>query len=273
MSLVRMALNLLLGALALYVVLLVGLYALQRRIIFLPDRTRPDPVAAGVPEVRVVPIATADGLTLYAWTVPPAVPDGFVVLYLHGNGGNVGNRAGRIQRFMAAGWGVLMPEYRGYGGNPGSPSEAGLLEDARAAFATLRRMGVPPARTLLWGESLGTALAVRLATEADVAAVLLESPYTSMADLARLRYPFVPVDRLLKDRFESLSRIGAVRAPVLVMHGAHDTIVPPAMGRAMHAAAKGPAELWLAPDAGHNDLATFGAVEAAVGFVDRVTGR
>jgi uncharacterized protein len=262
-----------LAAVLLYLAVVGGLYLFQRRLIFIPDRTRPNPAAAGVPEAREIGITTADKLTLLGWTVPPARPDGFVVLYLHGNAGNIGSRAGRIRRFTALGWGVLMAEYRGYGGNPGTPSDAGLMLDAQGALAALRGMGVSPARTLLWGESLGTSLAVRLPSRNEVAAVLLESPYTSMADLARRSYGFVPVDLLLRDRFESLSVIGAVHAPVLVMQGGRDAIVPPAMGRTLKAASGGPTELFLAPEAGHNDLASFGAIEAAAAFVARHAGR
>jgi fermentation-respiration switch protein FrsA (DUF1100 family) len=130
-------------------------------------------------------------------------------------------------------------------------------------------MGVPPRRIILWGESLGTSLAARLATRVDFAALILESPFTSVADLARRSYPFVPVDLLLKDRFESLSFIGNVSAPILILQGGRDGIVPPEMGQEMKMAARAPAELWVAPEAGHNDLASFGAIEAAADFVAR----
>jgi fermentation-respiration switch protein FrsA (DUF1100 family) len=123
---------------------------------------------------------------------------------------------------------------------------------------------------LLWGESLGSGIAVRLASEQPVAALLLEAPYTSIADMARLRYPFVPVDRLLLDRFDSLRVIGGVRAPILVMHGAHDRIIPVAMGRAVFQAARDPKQLWIANEAGHLDMVEAGAVEAAGDFVDRM---
>ena len=191
------------------------------------------------------------------------------MLYLHGNGGNIAFRAARLQRFAQLGWGALMPEYRGYGGNPGVPSEAGLAMDARAALDALGRMGVAPERMLLWGESLGSGVAVRLAAERPVAALLLESPFTSVAALACRRFPFVPVGVLLEDPLDALSRIASVRTPLLVMQGDRDDVVPPEMGRALHAAAAEPKELWHAPDAGHNDLAPFGAVETAAAFVRR----
>jgi fermentation-respiration switch protein FrsA (DUF1100 family) len=193
-----------------------------------------------------------------------------VVLYLHGNAGHIGHRAFRLEVFGRLGWGALLLEYRGYGGNPGRPSEWGLTTDARAGLAALLAMGIPPSRIVLYGESLGSGLAARLATEQAVRAVLLESPYTSITDIARSRYPLLPVRWLLLDRFDSLRVIGAARAPVLVMHGARDQIVPVAMGRAVYAAAPEPKELWIAPHAGHVDLVEAGAMDAAADFVARM---
>jgi fermentation-respiration switch protein FrsA (DUF1100 family) len=222
-----------------------------------------------VPGALAVTVRTADGLDLLAWQVPPDRETQPVVLYLHGNGGNIGHRAARLDRMSSFGWGVLLLEYRGYGGNAGEPSEAGLIEDARSGYAALRMLGVPARRILLWSESLGSGLAVRLAAETDVGAVLLESPYTSIAALAQLRFPFVPVGWLLRDRFDLIDRIGAVHAPVLVMTEGRDTIVPPEKGRAVAAAAGEPKEFWWAPEAGHNDLADAGAMGAARMFVQR----
>ena len=255
------------AAAVLYAIVVAGLYTVQRRLLYIPDINAPDPVRAGVANVTVIHIPTADGLSLVAWYVPPANPNGFTVLLLHGNAGNIANRAGRLRTMYQIGWGVLLLEYRGYGGNPGSPSEAGLVLDARAGLAELHRRGVPPDRVLLWGESLGTGLAVRLASENQVAAVLLDAPYTSIADAAQRQYPYVPVRLLLKDRFESLSRIPKVAAPILVMQGSADRLVPPAMGRALMAAAQVPTKLWVAEGAGHEDLGPYGALEAAAAFV------
>ncbi len=251
---------------------LTALYLMQRRFIYLPDRRTPDPAASGVPNVVVGRIRTADGLSLLAWYAPPARSDGCVVVYLHGNGGHIGYRAERLLRFTALGWGVLLPEYRGYGGNPGTPSEAGLWRDTQAALAQVRAMGVPPKRILLWGESLGTGLAVRLGAENEVAALLLESPYTSLVAMGRRQFPWAPVGLLLQDRFDSLARIGAVKAPILVMQGDRDRLVPPAMGQRLLAAAHAPAQLWHAREAGHNDLDRHGMIEAAAAFVASACG-
>jgi fermentation-respiration switch protein FrsA (DUF1100 family) len=266
-------LALLIGAKALivfYGLVVVAMFMSQRRMLFRPDRTPPDLARARVPGVRQLTVTPADGLALLAWYMPPAREGGHVVLYLHGNAGHIGHRAYRLGPFQQLGWGVLLLEYRGYGGNPGRPSEAGLLTDARAGLTALRAMGFAPSGILLWGESLGSGLAVRLAIEQPVAAVLLEAPYTSITDIARSRFPFLPVTWLLLDRFDSLRVIGDVHAPVLVMHGARDRIVPVAMGRAIHEHAPEPKELWIAPHAGHIDLVEAGAVEAAGDFISRM---
>jgi fermentation-respiration switch protein FrsA (DUF1100 family) len=253
--------------LATYILVLVCLFTFQRRLLFVPDTTAPDPVRLGLTDVAVLHIPTEDGLSLIAWHVPPADPNGFTVLLLHGNAGNIGHRANRLRRMREIGWGVLLLEYRGYGGNAGSPTEDGLTLDANAGLTELRRRGVPAERTLLWGESLGTGLAIRLAAENPVAAVLLDAPYTSIVDAAQGQYPYVPVRPLLKDKFDSLSRIAAIQAPILVMQGSADRLVPPAMGRALMQAASAPTELWVAEGAGHEDLGPYGAIEAAAAFV------
>lgn len=241
----------------------------QRRFLYFPDAHRPNLSSAGVADARAVTVHTQDGLDLLAWSAPPADDAQPVVLYLHGNGGNIGDRASRFAHLSSFGWGVLLLEYRGFGGNPGTPTEAGLHEDAKAAYASLRMFGIPPRRILLWGESLGTGIAVRLATEVEVGAVLLESPYTSITAVGQKQFPFVPVSWLLRDRFDLIGRVAAVHAPVLVMTGGQDNVIPPAMGRAVFAAANDPKVSWLAPDAGHNDLAEAGAIDVAKSFVGR----
>jgi fermentation-respiration switch protein FrsA (DUF1100 family) len=251
-----------------YVALCAGLYLLQRRFIFPAGGGRPDPLAYGVPEVRVLTVRTADGLDLNAWYLPPARPDGAVALFLHGNGGTIGGRAARVPQFAAAGWGVLLLDYRGYGGNPGSPSEEGLALDARAAYDALLGLGIAPGCIVVWGESLGTAPAVRLAREAKVAAVVLEAPFTSMTEMARRTYPFVPVAALLKDRFDTLGRIGGLGVPLFIEHGERDGLVPVAMGERLFRAAGTPARaIRRIAGAGHDDLFEFGAVAAGVAFV------
>lgn len=252
------------------VVVLGALWLWQDRLIYFPDRTRPDPARAGLQGLEVLTLPTADGLTLLGWWLPPADPRQPVLLYLHGNGGNLGDRAPRLHAIQALGWGVLMVEWRGYGGNPGRPSEAGLVLDARAGLAALAERGVATAQRVLWGESLGTGVAVRLVAEQPdaAAAILLESPYTSLLDLAALHYPMLPARWLLRDRYDSGARIGAIRLPILIMVGALDRVVPASMGRRLAADAPR-AELWEAPAGGHDDLRAHGMLDAAAAFLER----
>lgn len=248
--------------------LALGLLALmQRRLLYVPDRVRPDIAVTGVGSAETVTVRTADGLDLTAWWAPPAAAADPVVLYLHGNGGTVGNRAHRFAQLHRFGWGVLMPDYRGFGGNPGKPAETGLSEDASAAYATLAARGIVAGRIVLWGESLGTGIAVRLAAREPVGAVVLESPFTSVAAIARARYWWAPVDWLMLDRFDLIGRIRQVRAPLLVLTGGRDDVVPPAMGRAVFAAANEPKQFWFAPEADHNNLGEAGAFDIVRAFV------
>jgi uncharacterized protein len=260
------------SALAAYGGIVAVLFLLQRRLLYHPGRFRPmlaDLAALGVGEVR---LATRDGLDLLAWYLPPRVGRP-VIAYFHGNGGNIGYRAERLRRFAGEGFGVLLAEYRGYGGNPGAPSESGLFADGEAALDFLAREGIGPDRIVLWGESLGSGVAVYLAARRDVAALVLEAPFTSVAAAAQHHYPFVPAALLMRDRFDSLSRIAAVRAQLLVLHGERDRVVPAPMGKALLAAATAPKEGWFSPEAGHDNLARFGALEAAISFIARRVGR
>ena len=206
-------------AVAGYLTVVAGLYLCQRQLLYHPDRARPVLGTLARLGVREVAVPTADGLSLLAWYLP-ATGERPVLVYFHGNGGHIGYRADRIERFAREGYGALMLEYRGYGGNPGMPSEAGLFEDAAAALRFVAAQGAPGHRIVLYGESLGTGVTVHVATSHAVGAVVLESPYTSIAAAAQYHYPFIPAAWLVSDRYDSLSRIGQVRAPVLMLHGA-----------------------------------------------------
>jgi len=251
-----------------YLAILLFMFAFQRQLLYFPDRAHP--LLAGLPQlgVREVTLRTEDGLALLAWYLPPGEGRP-AIAYLHGNGGNIAYRADRLMRLARDGYGVLMAEYRGYGGNPGSPSEAGLVADGVAALDYLRRQGLPDERLVLYGESLGSAVAVHLAAAQPVAALILESPFTSIAAVAQHHYPFVPARRLVWDRFDALAEIGRVTAPVLFLQGGRDAVVPIQFGRALFDAAAAPKERWFAPDAGHEDLFRFGAFDAVSDFIER----
>jgi len=210
-----------------------ALWAGQERLIFLPDaRTLTAPAGWERPTLQ-----TADGLELAFLVAPPQEPAGVVILHFHGNGGNAADRAGVGNQLQRAGFGVVLTGYRGFGGNPGRPSEEAFAADARA-YLEWTRARFPAARIALWGESLGSGVVTRLAEgRGDIVAIVLESPFTSVRDLAAGMYPWLPINTLLRHPFESLSRLPAVRAPLLVLTAEQDGITPVAHARAMAAGA------------------------------------
>jgi uncharacterized protein len=254
-----------------YVLIVGGLFLGQRSLLYVPDRQHPPLGALAELGVREVTLTTADGLSLLSWYRPP--PDGAPVLvYFHGNGGHLGYRTKRMTRFAQEGLGALMVEYRGYGGNPGTPTEPGFYADADAAFEFLSKQGVASNRLVIYGESLGSAVAVHAAAGRKIAALVLEAPFTTLAEAAFYHYPFLPVSLLLWDRFDSLSVIRHVEAPILILQGERDRVVPIRLGRALLAAAHEPKEGWFSPEAGHNDLSRFGALDAMFDFLARRAG-
>jgi fermentation-respiration switch protein FrsA (DUF1100 family) len=258
---------LLLAALA-YLAVCTGMYVFQRRLMYHGGSQRPV-APEGVAERT---LHTRDGLDLLAWYLAPA-PGRPVVLLLHGNAGNLNHRIPRLAPLAARGWGALFVEYRGFGGNPGAPSEEGLHLDALAGYEALAGLGIPADRIVIWGESLGTAVASRLATEKPAAALVLESPFTSMLDMGRRIYPYLPVGLLLKDRFDTLARIGGIRMPLLVVNGALDTLVPPAMGtRLLEASGAAAKALRTLPRSGHNEMVEEGVMQVGIDFLARRFG-
>lgn len=243
-----------------------ALWAGQERLIFLPD---PRPLATPPGWERPV-LRTADGLDL-AFLVAPPPPGGVVVLHFHGNGGNAGDRAGLGEALRRAGLGVVLAEYRGYGGNPGRPGEEALAADARAKLAWTRAR-FPGHPVALWGESLGSGVVARLAeAETGIAAMVLESPFTSVAELAAGMYPWLPTDALLRHRFESLSRLPGIAAPILVVASEQDRITPADHAHRMAEGARD-GRLVLLPGGAHpailNDAGGEG-LRAALAFLHR----
>ncbi|WP_214369512.1 alpha/beta hydrolase [Pseudonocardia sp. H11422] len=229
-------------------------WGFQRRLIYLPAGDVP-PVTDVLPGAHEVELETEDGLTLRAWLLPALGPDrARTVLVAPGNAGSRADRAPLARRLAADGYGVLLLEYRGYGGNPGSPTEEGLAADARAAHRYLvDRRGLLPEQVLLLGESLGAAVVTRLATERPVGGLVLRSPFTSLADVAARHYPFLPVRALLRDRYEVRERVRDVRVSTAVVLGERDEIVPAEQSRAVASAAPLPAGTTEVRGAGHND--------------------
>jgi uncharacterized protein len=226
-------------------------WGLQRRLIYFPSPGPVPPATAVSPTGRDVVLETDDGIRLGAWYFPGR---GGAMLVCNGNAGDRSMRAGLAVAFNRAGFSVLLFDYRGYGGNPGDPSEDGLAADARAAQQWLARQpDVDPRRIAYFGESLGAAVAVGLAVQSPPAALVLRSPFTSLPDVGAVHYPWLPVQRLLLDRYPSIDRIASVSAPVLVIAGDRDDIVPTSLSRRLYDAAAEPKRFVLVPGAGHND--------------------
>ena len=228
------------------------MYFTQRALMYFPETARTPPAAAGLPEAEEIFLKTADGERVIAWHIMPR-GDKPVVVYFHGNGASLRYRVERFRMLIADGTGLLALSYRGYGGSSGNPSEAGLLTDAAAAYA-FAAARYPSDRIVLWGESLGSAVAIALAAQQPVRALALESPFTSAADVGAAAYPFAPVRWLMKDQFRSDELIGKVKAPILVLHGVRDRVVPFAFGERLFALAPEPKRFVRFADGGHNDL-------------------
>lgn len=237
--------------------LLALMYVFQRALMYFPDPARIPPAAAGLPQAEEVMLTSADGEKLIAWHVPPR-GDKPVVIYFQGNAEGLAARVGRFTWLTADGIGLLALSYRGYGGSTGMPSETGLILDAEAAyeFAAAR---YPTKRIIVFGESLGTGVATALAAEREIGGLILDAPFTSIADVGAAAYPFAPVRWLIKDAFRSDERIVRVKVPLLVLHGERDRIVPIAFGERLFALAREPKRMVRFPLGGHVNLDDFGA--------------
>jgi fermentation-respiration switch protein FrsA (DUF1100 family) len=250
---------------------LVLVWMAQRSLIYFPAPTVPAPEHIGLAHVEAVRFNTADGIVLNGWFLAANSPAEWTVLVCNGNAGNRAHRAALGAALRERGIAVLLFDYRGYGENSGSPSEQGLAHDARAAREyLLGRPDVDASRLVYFGESLGAAVAASLAQEHAPAALILRSPFTSLTDVGRYHYPFLPVRQLLRDRYASVDRIPHVRSPLLVIAGSRDRIVPLEQSRRLFDAATGPRALEIIAGADHNDEALLNGpqmVGAIVAFV------
>jgi fermentation-respiration switch protein FrsA (DUF1100 family) len=260
---------LLLVALALVILALFWIF--QRRLIYIPFDHNVPPARDGLPGAEEVRLETADGLTLNGWLLrPTAREERGAVLVFNGNAGHRGHRAPLAEALARVGFAVLLIDYRGYGENAGSPSEQGLRLDADAALDLVLARGYALDRIVYFGESLGAAVAIELATRRHPAAVVVRSPFSSLADIGRTHYPFLPVRLLLRDRFPSVERVASIGAPLLIIAGERDSIVPLRSSRALYEAAVEPKHMVVFDGADHNDaelLAGREMIAAVVSFL------
>ena len=260
------------GILVLYLLVLAGMFTLQRQLQYFPDTSHRPPESVGLQGVKVIALTAADGVTSDLW-VAPAQPGKPTVLFFHGNAGAVADRADRLRATLSQGFGAAFLSYRGFGPSRAEITEPGLIADADAAYAWLRAQGIAPGQIMVVGESLGTGVAVQIAARHPVGAVALAAPYTSTADVAAAVYPWLPVRLLMHDQFRSDLFIGQITAPILIQHGDADVVVPYRFGQALHALAPQGTQFVTLPGLGHEaifdpkawarELAFFAGVAAA----------
>ncbi|HUQ35470.1 MAG TPA: alpha/beta hydrolase [Aestuariivirga sp.] len=240
-------------AIVAYAAVALGMYVFQRKLQYHAENKSLTPEGVGLLGASVETLTTADGEKIILWHAPAkaGMP---TILYFQGNAGEIGDRPLRFNYYHSRGFGVAYLSYRGFGGSSGSPSEAGLMADATAAYDWLMAKGVEPNRIALLGESLGSGVAVQLAAKREVGALALEAPYTSTVEVAAKIYWWLPVHALMKDQFKSIDFIAAVVAPLLIIHGDQDGIIPVEFGRRLFAAANQPKELEIVQGFGHDVL-------------------
>lgn len=257
---------------AIYMVLLVFLLIFQRSLIYHPNAIRPLPADWGVPDMSEVTLTAADKQSLLAWWKAPGTPAGPVVVFFHGNAGHIGFRGGKVRPYLDQGFGVLLVAWRGYSGNDGKPSEAGLYADGKAALEFLDEKGIARENRFLYGESLGSGVAVELASLGHGGALILEAPYTSLPRVGASHHPAFPVRWLMWDKFDSVAKIGRIPLPLFIVHGEEDRVVPVRFGRRLLEAANEPKQGLFVPRATHNNLYEHGAARSIVAFIQQVHG-
>jgi fermentation-respiration switch protein FrsA (DUF1100 family) len=254
-----------------YLAAMLMLYTKQRKIVFNPNPTLAALTDYEAPNgLNPVTNRTPDGLDIISWYLPPLRDDGQTIAYFHGNAGHHGDRVSRIIPYAAEGYGILLAGYRGYGGNPGEPTEDGLYTDARTALDFLQGQGVKPEQLILFGESLGSAVATQMAVERPARALILEAPFASILRSAQQRYRYLAFDFLVRDKFDTLSKIAGINKPLLVIHGDLDRTTPARFGHMVFAAAREPKQGFFPREAGHNDLMQHGMPEAVLDFLDQL---
>ncbi len=250
-----------------YLSVVVLAYLYQRNLTYFPGRGTFIPEEWGLPELETLTLQTKEGWRLRSWYSAATSPEKPTIVFMQGNGVHPGYRNTKVRPWLDAGYGLLMVGYPGYGGNQGSATEEGNYNAARAAIMAVIQKGVPESRLVLYGESLGTGVATQMATEFKAAGLILEAPFTSLPDAGASHYPFLPVRTMMKDRYDSLYKIGRVKAPLLLIHGKKDGIVPFKLGHRLFEAANEPKKAVFIPEAGHNDLYEWGAQDAVLSFL------
>jgi len=246
---------------------------MQRHLIFQNSAERILPSETEAAEMHEIQISGTDGTDLIVWAKDAPNLHAPILLFFHGNAGTLGHRAPKFRWFIDQGYGVVALAYRGSGGSDGSPSEHGHMQDAKALYAALPRIfgrAIDPRKVVLYGESLGTGVAVGLAANHSVGGVILEAPYTSVDDVAQSMLPIFPIKPLnvIQHRFASIDKIEHINAPLLILHGEKDRTIPIRLGKELMQRANDPKWARWYGEAGHNDLWEHGATNEVASFID-----
>jgi len=260
--------KMLLQIIFIYLCIVAFLYVTQRSFIYFPSSAKPD--ATQFDNIEEIEVTTVDNLTLTGWFKKPT-NEKYTIVIFHGNASNHIGSYYTLQPYIEQGYGFLSIGYRGYNGNVGKPSEEGFYKDARAFINGLIETGISQEKVILYGQSIGTGVAVQMATEfPNVKAVILESPYTSLPDVAAKTYFFVPVHFLMKDKFDSYSKIKNMKSPLFILQGKNDQTIDPQLGERLFDAANEPKYLFQFQGHGHNDLPFVKMAEKVIASLQKL---
>ena len=241
------------------------LYFFQRNIMYRPDNIKPSLLRANV-DMESIELQVNENLSLMSWYKAPE-PTKPMLVYFHGNAGDIESRVPNLRSFLDSGYGLFLLSYRGYGKNPGKPTEQGLYDDARAAMDYVIGQQIPLSKIFIFGESLGTGVAMQMALEYETIGLILQSPYTSLYDIASDQYPIYPTKLLVKDGYDSLSKIDNISQKLLIIHGQLDSVVPIRMGKQLYEKALVKKEIFISKTADHGDILSADMANRVRGFI------
>ena len=252
-----------------YLLVVLITFFFQRSLLYLPTKEKIDISYYSNTGLKEVELTTSDGLVLKSLFKKPSSKDKSTILIFHGNAGHVGHRVDKFKHFLESGYGLLLLEYRGYGKNPGKPSEEGIYKDGQAALKFLSKQNIFFQQIILYGESLGCGIAAKLSTENSFDATILESPYTSIAEVAQSHYWYLPAKWLVLDRHDIIGIIKDIKSPLLIMHGEKDNVINIELAKKVFDAAPEIKQALYVPNAGHNNLFDFNLYEKIFVFLEK----
>lgn len=252
-----------------YLAIAIGMYSYQRKLMYLPNSPVSIPPHIALTGFDDIRFTTSDGETLQAWYLE-AKKDQPTILFFHGNAGSIAERIERLAYYQTQGYGALFVSYRGYGKSTGKPTETGLVADALASYDWLTQKGLSAQNILVVGESLGAAVSVRLAMQRSIKALIIEAPFTSTIDVAKSTYWWLPIELLMKDRFETIKIIDQIKVPLLIVHGDMDEVTNVEQGRKLYEKAGHPKTLKIIEGVNHNDLFVESVWQLETDFIEAV---